>query len=80
MLLANSEYLNTVDTDEFTEANVRFRTVGDMTCTAAIESGALSAEEVLLENLVSRQSERGARVDDKRSEAALEDRKKEGYF
>jgi len=80
MLLANSEYLNTVDTDEFTEANVRFRTVGDMTCTAAIESGALSAEEVLLENLVSRQSERGARVDDKRSEAALEDRHKEGYF
>ena len=79
-LLAYSEYLNLVDSDERATETVRFRTVGDMTCTAALVSQATSASSVLAENLASRRSERGARLDDKRSEAALEERKKGGYF
>lgn len=79
-ILAYSEHLNLVDTDELTSERVRFRTVGDMTCTAALVSQATSAQAVLAENRSSRRSERGARLDDKRSEAALEERKKGGYF
>lgn len=78
--LSYSPYLNLVDTDEIVEAEVRFRTIGDMTCTAAVVSKAANINEVLLENMQSKQSERGTRIDDKRSEAALEQRKKEGYF
>lgn len=78
--LAFSDYLNIVDTDEITEASVRFRTVGDMTCTAALPSYASNIEEVIYENKASKSSERGARIDDKRSEVALEERKKGGYF
>lgn len=79
-LLAYSDYLNIVDSDEITEGTVRFRTVGDMTCTAAFVSDATTVEDVLKENMASKHSERGARIDDKRSEAALEERKKGGYF
>lgn len=78
--LAWSEYLNLVDTDEFVTDRVRFRTVGDMTCTAALPSDADTIERVLNENKASGRSERGARIDDKRSESALEQRKKGGYF
>ncbi|MGH9302929.1 MAG: sulfate adenylyltransferase subunit CysD [Acidimicrobiales bacterium] len=60
---------------------VRYRTVGDMTCTAAVESSAATAAQVIAETAVSRVSERGAtRADDRFSEAAMEDRKREGYF
>lgn len=59
---------------------VRFRTVGDMTCTAAVKSTAASLDEVIAEIEASVISERGARIDDKRSDSAMEDRKKEGYF
>jgi sulfate adenylyltransferase subunit 2 len=63
------------------EAAVRYRTVGDMTCTAAVESSAATPAEVIIETAVSRVSERGAtRADDRFSEAAMEDRKREGYF
>ncbi len=63
------------------EATVRYRTVGDMTCTAAIESTAVTPIQVIKETAVSRVSERGAtRADDRFSEAAMEDRKREGYF
>ncbi|WP_194776380.1 sulfate adenylyltransferase subunit CysD [Pararhodonellum marinum] len=62
------------------EKMVRFRTVGDMTCTAAVLSDAVSLEEVVDEIRLSTISERGARIDDKRSEAAMEKRKKVGYF
>lgn len=79
-LIAHSDYLNIVDTDEIVESMVRFRTVGDMTCTAAFLSEADTVEKVLRENMASKHSERGARIDDKRSESALEDRKKGGYF
>ncbi|GAB5416579.1 MAG: sulfate adenylyltransferase subunit CysD [Crocinitomicaceae bacterium] len=78
--LAHSDYLNIVDSDELVEKTVRFRTVGDMTCTAAFLSEATTVEDVLKENMASKHSERGARIDDKRSESALEDRKKGGYF
>lgn len=78
--LAFSDYLNIVESDEITHKTVRFRTVGDMTCTAAFLSEANTVEAVLNENLASKHSERGARIDDKRSESALEDRKKGGYF
>lgn len=78
--LAYSDFLNIVDTDEITESTVRFRTVGDMTCTAAFISEANTIDEIVYENKASKSSERGARIDDKRSEAALEERKKGGYF
>lgn len=78
--LAFSEHLNLVDTDLIEEKSVRFRTVGDMTCTAAFLSEAATVAEVLNENLASKHSERGARMDDQRSESALEERKKGGYF
>lgn len=79
-LYAHSPYLNLVDTDEIVEGVVRFRTVGDMTCTAALPSVAASVEAVIAENAASRHSERGARMDDRRSESAMELRKKGGYF
>jgi sulfate adenylyltransferase subunit 2 len=59
---------------------VRFRTVGDATCTGAIESRARTIEEIIRENLALRLTERGGRYDDQRSEAAMEDRKRQGYF
>lgn len=79
-LLAHSDFLNLTDSDTIVEQTIRFRTVGDMTCTAAFISDATTVEEVLKENVASKHSERGARIDDKRSESALEDRKKGGYF
>ncbi|NRA10428.1 MAG: sulfate adenylyltransferase subunit 2 [Crocinitomicaceae bacterium] len=78
--IAYSDYLNIVESDEIEEKTVRFRTVGDMTCTAAFVSEADTVEKVLVENVESKHSERGARIDDKRSESALEERKKGGYF
>lgn len=78
--LAYSDFLNLVDSDEITNATVRFRTVGDMTCTAAVLSEVDSIDGILTENKASKSSERGARIDDKRSESALELRKKGGYF
>ena len=59
---------------------VRFRTVGDMSCTAATESPATTLDDIIAEVAGARASERGARMDDKTNEAAMEDRKKEGYF
>lgn len=79
-VLAYSTFLNLVDTDEIVEEEVRFRTVGDMTCTAALPSVASTIDDIMYENKASKSSERGARIDDKRSEAALEQRKKGGYF
>ena len=62
------------------ERTVRFRTVGDMSCTAAVESNASTIQKVVAEIRDSKISERGARIDDKRSEAAMEKRKQQGYF
>lgn len=70
-----------VDEDDLVEyKTVRFRTVGDMTCTAAVSSSAVELEDIIAEIKASTISERGARMDDKVSEAAMEERKKQGYF
>jgi sulfate adenylyltransferase subunit 2 len=81
MLLAVSPYVTLVDGEEPFETTVRFRTVGDATCTGCVESAAFTAEQVVAEVAASRLTERGAtRADDRISEAGMEDRKKEGYF
>jgi len=81
MLMGLGEFLPARDGEEILEMSVRYRTVGDMTCTAAVESTAADYAQVIEEVSVSRITERGAtRADDKFSEAAMEDRKKEGYF
>lgn len=75
-----STFLNTTQEEIPFEATVRFRTVGDMTCTAAVLSEADTVDTIISEIKEATISERGARIDDKRSEAAMEKRKKEGYF
>jgi sulfate adenylyltransferase subunit 2 len=81
MLMGLGEFLRAEEGEEVLEMSVRYRTVGDMTCTAAIESVASDFTSVIEEVSVTRITERGAsRADDKFSEAAMEDRKKEGYF
>jgi len=80
-LLAVTEHIQLEPSDEIVVRNVRFRTVGDATCTAAVESDATTLEEIIDEIVHSKISERGAtRLDDRFSEAAMEDRKKNGYF
>ena len=81
MLMAESPYLRPTDDEELFESTVRFRTVGDMTCTGAFESTAATVREIIDEVSATRITERGAsRADDRTAEAAMEDRKKEGYF
>ncbi|MCB0477095.1 MAG: sulfate adenylyltransferase subunit 2 [Crocinitomicaceae bacterium] len=77
---ANDEYVYRENDELVYEKIVRFRTVGDMSCTAAVESNAFIIEDVVREIRESKISERGARIDDKRSEAAMEKRKQQGYF
>jgi len=79
-LMGASPFLNMDEDDVIETRNVRFRTVGDMTCTAAVESYAYHIDDIIDEISASKISERGARMDDKVSEAAMEDRKKGGYF
>lgn len=80
VLLAKSDYIPMRPTETTQEMQVRFRTIGDITCTGAVLSPASTMEEIIHEVAASRVTERGTRADDKRSEAAMEDRKKEGYF
>lgn len=80
MLLAASEVVRPVGQEKIESKIVRFRTIGDMTCTGAVESHASSIADIIEEIASARITERGARADDKRSEAAMEDRKKQGYF
>ena len=80
LILAKSDYLPVNNGRKYQKMKVRFRTVGDMTCTGAILSGASTLEAIIDEVAITRISERGARKDDKRSETSMEDRKKEGYF
>lgn len=80
-LMANNEFLNLDENDQIITKKVRYRTVGDMTCTAAVESEAYTVEDIIAELKEAKISERGAtRMDDRISEAAMEDRKKGGYF
>ncbi len=79
--LANSSHVFLEPDDIVTTKKIRYRTVGDMTCTAAVESGAATIDAVIEEIMATRISERGeTRIDDKVTEAAMEDRKKGGYF
>ncbi len=81
MLLAHNRFLTLLPGEEPRDELVRFRTVGDATCTGCVESSAATAAEVVTEVAASRITERGAtRADDRISEAGMEDRKKEGYF
>ncbi|WP_169734930.1 sulfate adenylyltransferase subunit CysD [Amycolatopsis lexingtonensis] len=81
MLLAATRFLSLVDGEKPYEATVRFRTVGDATCTGCVESSAATPSEVVAEVAATRVTERGAtRADDRISEAGMEDRKREGYF
>jgi sulfate adenylyltransferase subunit 2 len=79
-LLAVTDFLKPQDHEKAETRTVRFRTIGDATCTGAVESHASNLDEVIAEVAAARQTERGTRADDKRSETAMEDRKKEGYF
>lgn len=81
MLLAHTRFLELIDGEEPYESTVRFRTVGDATCTGCVESTAATPAEVVAEVAAARVTERGAtRADDRISEAGMEDRKREGYF
>ncbi len=80
MLLANSPFITLGKGEQVEKRIVRCRTVGDMTCTGVVESTASTLDEIIQEVSSARVTERGGRADDKRSEAAMEDRKKQGYF
>ncbi len=80
VVMAKTSFTETKPEEEITNMQVRFRTIGDATCTGATISNADSLEKIIDEVTSSRITERGGRADDKRSEAAMEDRKKEGYF
>ncbi len=75
-----SEFVTIEKNDLIEEKTIRFRTIGDMTCTAAVESEATVIDDIIEELETSKYTERGARLDDKVSETAMEDRKKAGYF
>ena len=80
-LVAMSEFIRIEPNDKVSIKKVRYRTVGDMTCTAAVESHASHIDDIIAEIIATKTSERGeTRIDDKVSEAAMEDRKKNGYF
>ncbi|MEM6722547.1 MAG: sulfate adenylyltransferase subunit CysD [Bacteroidota bacterium] len=80
IVLAESEYIHRRPEEEVKEMTVRFRTIGDMTCTGAAVSEADTLEKIIEEVATTRITERGGRSDDKRSETSMEDRKKKGYF
>ena len=80
VVMAKTNFTETKPEEEIKNMQVRFRTIGDATCTGATISNADSLEKIIEEVTSSRITERGGRADDKRSEAAMEDRKKEGYF
>lgn len=78
--LAESEFVQRYPDEELVEMTVRFRTIGDISCTGAVVSDADSLTDIIQEVSAARQTERGTRHDDKRSETAMEDRKRAGYF
>jgi sulfate adenylyltransferase subunit 2 len=81
MLLAESPYVTRREDETVFEATVRYRTVGDMSCTGAVHSACTTVDEVIAEIAAARVTERGAtRADDRTGDSAMEDRKREGYF
>jgi sulfate adenylyltransferase subunit 2 len=80
VLLAKSNYIKLHDGEKWEKLTIRFRTIGDMSCTGASVSDASTIEDIIMEVAAARNTERGSRADDKRSETSMEDRKREGYF
>lgn len=80
VILAKSPFITLQQGEKYELMNIRYRTVGDMTCTGAVKSPAASIPDIIREIAASRTTERGTRADDKRSDTAMEDRKKQGYF
>jgi sulfate adenylyltransferase subunit 2 len=80
VLLASCPHIQLKNSDQVKTMQIRFRTIGDMTCTGGVESPASTLEDIINEVATTRTTERGTRFDDKRSESAMEDRKKQGYF
>ena len=80
VIMSTTNFIQQRDTEPTKKMIVRFRTIGDATCTGAVESDADTVEKIIEEVAAARTTERGTRSDDKRSEAAMEDRKKQGYF
>ena len=80
VLLAKNDFITLAEGEEYKEETIRYRTLGDMTCTGAVFSEASTIDDVIQEVASARITERGGRSDDKRSEAAMEERKKQGYF
>ena len=80
VILAHSDHLPHRDGETPRQMRIRFRTLGDITITGAVESEADTLKKIAAEVAATRITERGGRVDDKRSETSMEDRKKEGYF
>ena len=79
-ILAKTDFMELLPGEELSMQTIRFRTIGDATCTGAVSSTAATLPEIIQEVAAARETERGGRHDDKRSEAAMEDRKKQGYF
>jgi len=80
LLLARTPHVHVQPGDVVSTRTVRFRTVGDATCTGAVESCALTVEDIIRETAAARVTERSGRSDDQRSDTAMEDRKRQGYF
>lgn len=80
MMLAHSEFIKPLPGDVVKNQRVRFRTIGDLTITGAVLSTATTLQEIINEVSIARETERGNRIDDQRSESSMEERKKEGYF
>ena len=80
VIMAASDYIELLPDEKVEKRMIRFRTIGDITCTGAALSRAESIDDIIQEVAAARQTERGTRADDKRSETAMEDRKKQGYF
>ncbi len=78
--LAKSQFITLSEEEEYEEKKIRFRTIGDMTCTGAFQSDADTIPQIIEEVASARITERGNRTDDKKAEAAMEERKKQGYF
>ncbi|MEO1652392.1 MAG: sulfate adenylyltransferase subunit CysD [Bacteroidota bacterium] len=80
VILAHADFMTLKDSEKVEEMEIRFRTIGDITCTGAVLSDANDLDKIIQEVSTTRVTERGGRADDKRSETAMEDRKKQGYF
>ncbi len=80
VIYAFADFINLADNEKTEDMNVRFRTIGDMTCTGAVASNASTVEDIIREIFASTVTERGTRIDDRKTDSAMEDRKRQGYF